>query len=100
MPVFLSEGTIAHAARGGDGRQEGRECGYYHLHRNLNDFLLHTLFRLNVSWRRSDTWGPYLRVGIVIVVFTLTCVDDQGRGLTRHSEATSVDTVVLSQFNL
>ena len=41
----------------------------------------------------------YLRVGIVIVVFTLTCVDDQRAGLTRHSEATSVDTVVLSQFN-
>ena len=49
--------TSSHATRGGDGRQEGRERGYYHLHRNLNDFLLHTLFRLNVNWRRSDTWG-------------------------------------------
>ena len=28
-----SEGPEAHAARGRDGRQEGRECGYYHLHR-------------------------------------------------------------------
>ena len=41
----------------------------------------------------------YLRVGIVIVVFTLTCVDDQRRGLTRHSEATSVDTVVFGEFD-
>ena len=36
------ERSVAHAARGGDGRQEGRERGYYHLHRNLNDSLLHT----------------------------------------------------------
>ena len=54
---LLEEWAVAHAARGSNGRQEGCECGYYHLHRNLNDFLLHTLFRLNVSWRRSDTWG-------------------------------------------
>ena len=35
------EGAVAHAACGRDGRQEGRERGYYHLHPNLNDFLLH-----------------------------------------------------------
>ena len=28
MPVSLSEGAVAHTARGGDGRQEGRECSY------------------------------------------------------------------------
>ena len=49
--------SVSHTTRGRNGRQEGCERGYYHLHRNLNDFLLHTLFRLNVSWRRSDTWG-------------------------------------------
>ena len=38
---FGLEGAVAHAARGGDGRQEGRECSYYHLHRNLNNLLLH-----------------------------------------------------------
>ncbi len=37
----LPKGPQSHAARGGDGRQEGRECGYYYLHRNLNDPLLH-----------------------------------------------------------
>ena len=26
--------------RGRDGRQESRECSYYHLHRQLNDALL------------------------------------------------------------
>ena len=26
----------AHATGGRDGCQEDRECGYYHLHRNLN----------------------------------------------------------------
>ena len=51
------EGAVAHTTRGRDGRQEGRERGYYNLHRNLNDTLFHTLFRLNVSCRRSDTWG-------------------------------------------
>ncbi len=42
---FDLEGAVAHTARGRDGRQEGRECGYYNLHRNLNNPLLHTLFR-------------------------------------------------------
>ena len=32
---------MTHATRGRDGRQEGRERGYYHLHRNLNHSLLH-----------------------------------------------------------
>ena len=36
--------SIPHATRGGECRDERRECGYYHLHRNLNDSLLtHTL---------------------------------------------------------
>ena len=41
--VFCSEykWAASHATRGGDGRQEGRERGYYNLHRNLNDSLLH-----------------------------------------------------------
>ena len=39
--VLSLEGAVAHAARGRDGRQEGRECGYYYLHRDLNYSLLH-----------------------------------------------------------
>ena len=35
------EGAVAHAACGRDGRQKCCERGYYHLHPNLNDFLLH-----------------------------------------------------------
>ena len=36
---------VAHARGGADGRQEGRERGYYHLHRQLDDTLfLHTIF--------------------------------------------------------
>ena len=31
---------VAQARRGADGRQEGRERGYYHLHRQLDDTLL------------------------------------------------------------
>ena len=47
MPVISLEcqWAVTHAARGRDGRQEGRERGYYNLHRNLNKSLLHTLFR-------------------------------------------------------
>jgi len=30
---------MPHATRGRDGRQECRERGYYHLHRNLNNLL-------------------------------------------------------------
>ena len=33
--------SVPHATRGRDGRQEGRERGYYYLHRNLDDSLLH-----------------------------------------------------------
>ncbi len=39
--VSERNGSEAHAARGSDGRQKGRECGYYHLHRYLNNPLLH-----------------------------------------------------------
>jgi len=35
--------SVPHATRGRDGRQEGRERGYYNLHRNLNKSLLHDL---------------------------------------------------------
>ena len=40
--------AAAHATCGRDGRQEGRECGYYYLHRHLNDPLLHTLVLIKV----------------------------------------------------
>ena len=40
--LFLeSNGSVAHAACGRDGRQKGRERGYYHLRRNLNDSFFH-----------------------------------------------------------
>ena len=42
MLVLESNGSEAHATRGRDGRQEGSECGYYYLHRNLNDPLFHS----------------------------------------------------------
>ena len=47
------ERAVAHATRGGDGRQEGCECGYYDLHRNLNKTFLHdsSLFILHSSLR-------------------------------------------------
>ena len=38
--------TVAHATRSPNRRQECRERGYYHLHRQLDDLLfLHTIFR-------------------------------------------------------
>ena len=37
---------VAQARRGADGRQEGRERGYYHLHRQLDDALLLHFFSL------------------------------------------------------
>ena len=40
------EGSVAHTTRGRDGRQEGRECGYYNLHRHLNDPLFHSFCAL------------------------------------------------------
>ena len=44
--ISFSERAVAHATRGCDGYQEGRERGYYHLHRNLNNSLLQQLKRL------------------------------------------------------
>ena len=57
MPtVFFYEGnllplewSIPHTTGRRDGRQEGRECGYYHLHRDLNDALLHDFFLFEVK---------------------------------------------------
>ena len=50
---LLLKRSVAHTTRGRDGRQEGRECGYYHLHRNLNNSLLHSgsfsLFTIHYS---------------------------------------------------
>ena len=40
------ERSVAHAARGRDGRQKCRERGYYYLHRNLNNSLLHKAHNL------------------------------------------------------
>jgi hypothetical protein len=34
-----SNRAVAHAAGGSKGREEGRERGYYYLHRNLNQAL-------------------------------------------------------------
>ena len=52
MPALILEyqGTASHAARGRDGRQEGRERGYYHLHRNLNHSLLHNFSLFTVHY--------------------------------------------------
>ena len=35
-----SKWSVAHTRCRCDGRQEGGECGYYHLHRNLNEAML------------------------------------------------------------
>ena len=35
--------SVTHTAGRCDGRQKGRESGYYDLHRNLNKTLLHNL---------------------------------------------------------
>ena len=39
--TFPLEWAIAHTRRSCDGRQEGREGGYYDLHRYLNNTLFH-----------------------------------------------------------
>ena len=112
----------SHTTRSGNRRQKCSERGYYNLHPNLNNPLLHTLFRLNVSRRRSDTWGLARSVlfpmahwclspvchfyGLILVesfatIATVTAdtrADHEGRSLSGHSEATGVDTIVLSQL--
>ena len=40
--LLEGNGAETHAARSTDGREEGCECGYYNLHRNLNETLFHT----------------------------------------------------------
>ena len=81
---------MAHATGRCDGRQEGRERGYYHLHRNLNDTLLHTL--------------PPSLFGVAAFVITTaaTCsarVDHEGRSLSGHREVTGIDTLTLGELN-
>ena len=53
LTSFCSEcdWAVTHAGGRCDGRQEGRESGYYHLHRNLNDPFLHdySLFTVHYS---------------------------------------------------
>ena len=39
---------MPHTTRGRNGRQECRERGYYHLHRNLNNPLLHNNCQLSI----------------------------------------------------
>ena len=64
MLVLECNGSETHAARGRDGRQEGRECGYYHLHRYLNNTLLHA----------SPPFRLILVEAIVTVVATVVAV--------------------------
>ena len=67
--VFLRclEWAVAQATRSGEGRQEGRESGYYHLHRNLNYALLHKLassrlIAITVARHFTATTGVATRV--------------------------------------
>ena len=58
---FTLKRSVSHATRGRDGRQEGRESGYYNLHRNLNNPLLHDpiLFTLHSSLGLALALSPY-----------------------------------------
>ena len=47
-------GSVTHATRGRNGRQEGRERGYYHLHRNLNESLFHSVLLFIVTQIFTD----------------------------------------------
>ena len=49
----------AHARRGCEGRKEGRERGYYHLHRKLDNAFLSLLFFL-LQKLENPTFLPYL----------------------------------------
>ena len=65
--ICVLKWPVAHTTRRADRRQEGRERGYYHLHRQLDDLLLlHTIFvffrwyggagvSLSRGWRREIT---------------------------------------------
>ena len=93
MSLFSErDGSEAHAARGRDGRQEGRERGYYHLHRYLNNPLLHA----------SPPFRLILVEAIVTIVATAdrTRVDHEAGSLSGHGEVTGVDAIVLSEFDL
>ena len=47
---------ISHTARRCDGRQEGCERGYYDLHRNLNETLLHLLISFSFVVLTGRNW--------------------------------------------
>ena len=58
----------AHARRGCEGREEGRERGYYHLHRKFDNAFLSLLFFL-LQKLEYPTSSPYLAddVGVAAV---------------------------------
>ena len=47
---------MAEARGGRDGRQEGCERGYYHLHRNLNHLLLHSTLIFVLERNYGKLW--------------------------------------------
>ena len=52
------EWSVAHARRGRDGCQEGRERGYYNLHRNLNKTIcLHNCELFNCELKNGAPEG-------------------------------------------
>ena len=63
-------GSEAHATRGRDGRQEGREGGYYHLHRNLNNTLLHA---------SPPFWLILVKAIVTVVVAVVTTTRSEER---------------------
>ena len=89
------QGPQTHATRGGDGCQEGCERGYYYLHRNLNNPLLHNCPLSIVNYQLLSL----VLINLVIAAGSRSRVDHQRAGLGRHSEATGIDTAILSQFD-
>ena len=74
--------AVAHARGGSQGREEGRERGYYHLHRKLDDaFLGHGLVLYKIKLKEmvmERNWSWILKeIGIIGIMFP--ALRDEGR---------------------
>ena len=83
---------MTHATRGGECRQEGGECGYYHLHRKLNKALLRHRLSIHVAAVAASVASGVAASSVLRAILAVLNLAAVARGHTLQHVAVLVET--------